>query len=181
MKIRRLSVAGKNNPAYKHGHTETSPSPEYQSWSSMIQRCTNNTRVSWKYYGGKGITVCDSWLYNFEAFLEDMGVRPEGMTLDRIDGDKGYLPENCRWATKKEQSTNRSKRTDGYAQDILCTVMAGHGYLPDIVNYMKLHREVVKKAIRSLRDKGLISTTRVAPYKGSTGRTLLCTYNYKEA
>ena len=176
---RRLSVSGENNPAYKHGHTESKFSPEYHSWSSMIQRCTNSTRASWKYYGGKGITVCDRWIHSFEAFLEDMGLRPEGMTLDRIDGDKGYFLENCRWATKKEQSSNRSKRTDGYTQDILCIIMAGHGFLPDIVEYMKLHREVVKKSIRALRGKGLISTYRVASYKGCPGRTLMCVYNYK--
>lgn len=177
MKVRRLAVAGKNNPAYKHGHTELKFSPEYYSWTCMIQRCINSTRDSWKYYGGKGITVCDKWMHSFESFLEDMGPRPENMTLDRIDGDKGYFPENCRWATKAQQASNRSKRTDGYAQDVLCIIMAGHGYLPDIINYMNLHGEVVKKVVRSLRAKGFITTTRVAPYKGSTGRTLMCTYN----
>ncbi len=82
--------------------------PEYHSWSCMIQRCTNPNRYSWKYYGGRGITVCDRWL-KFVDFLADMGARPPGTSLDRINNDGNYEPGNCRWATPKEQQANQRK------------------------------------------------------------------------
>ena len=80
----------------------------YKTWGSMIQRCTNPHHRNYRLYGGRGITICDKWL-NFAGFFEDMGVRPNGLTLDRIDGDKGYFKENCRWATPKEQTNNTSR------------------------------------------------------------------------
>jgi hypothetical protein len=72
----------------------------------MIQRCTDPNCRQWKWYGGRGITVCDRWLV-FENFLADMGERPEGKTLDRVDPDGDYEPGNVRWATTKEQANNR--------------------------------------------------------------------------
>lgn len=72
----------------------------------MIQRCTNPNAGNYSRYGAKGVTVCDAWIGNFQQFLADMGERPEGKTLDRIDGTKGYTPENCRWATPAEQMDN---------------------------------------------------------------------------
>jgi hypothetical protein len=80
--------------------------PEYHSWSSMIQRCTNPKRDAWPLYGGRGITVCDRWRI-FAAFLEDMGPRPGDTTLDRIDPDGNYEPGNCRWATSILQGRNK--------------------------------------------------------------------------
>lgn len=88
-----------------HGMTQT---PTYSSWVSMTGRCTNPNLREWPHYGGRGITVCSQWR-NFEGFLRDMGERPLGTSLDRIDNERSYEPGNCRWATPKEQS--RNKRT----------------------------------------------------------------------
>ena len=86
-----------------HGMTKTRT---YKSWRSMIGRCTLPSVPSYKSYGAKGIGYDPSWR-DFNKFLSDMGERPEGTTLDRIDGTKGYSKENCRWATTKQQQSNR--------------------------------------------------------------------------
>ena len=91
----------------KHGHARVAKkSREYSSWRSMINRCTNPKSIDYPRYGGRGIKVCDRWL-KFENFLEDMGRRPEGMTIDRKNVDGDYVHDNCYWATQKEQSNNR--------------------------------------------------------------------------
>ena len=94
---------GEVNPNYKHGYDGT---PTYKSWQSMKERCYNSNSISYKNYGAIGIEVCERWMV-FENFLADMGERPEGMTLDRIDNDGNYEPINCRWATYIQQSRNR--------------------------------------------------------------------------
>lgn len=83
---------------------------EYQSWRGMLERCTNKNHSTFHLYGGAGITVCDRWR-SFEDFLEDMGHRPAGTSLDRIDGKLGYSPSNCRWANRVEQFENSSRYT----------------------------------------------------------------------
>jgi hypothetical protein len=87
-----------------HGMTRTTT---HNIWSGMLQRCRDPNRKDYPRYGGAGVTVCDRWL-SFETFLADMGERPAGRTLDRVDGSKGYEPGNCRWATPTEQNRNTS-------------------------------------------------------------------------
>jgi len=96
---------------YKHGHGSMldGQSPTYRSWAAMKRRCDNYRVDNYEFYGEKGISYDPRWEH-FTLFLEDMGERPEGMTLDRLDGIKNYSKDNCRWATKKQQMQNRSMK-----------------------------------------------------------------------
>jgi hypothetical protein len=89
-----------------HGKSETK---EYYIWCAMIQRCENKNNKRYKDYGGRGISVCERWRNSFSNFYSDMGAKPNGMTLERVNNSKGYSPKNCCWATRETQQRNMRK------------------------------------------------------------------------
>jgi hypothetical protein len=92
----------------KHGYWGT---PTYLSWFNMKQRCLNPNMPGFRLYGGRGIRICKRWIQSFENFLSDMGERPSGKSLGRINNDGPYTPKNCEWQTPKEQAQVRHNRT----------------------------------------------------------------------
>ncbi len=95
-----------------HGHsTNKKSSKTYETWRSIKKRCINKNHPHFKDYGGRGITICDEWLNSFSNFLKDMGEKPEGYSIDRIDNNKGYYKENCKWSNIKEQNNNKRNNT----------------------------------------------------------------------
>jgi hypothetical protein len=110
----RENVAKRNT---KHSMSNT---PTYRSWSSMLSRCTNPRHPGWFRYGGRGIDVCDVWR-SFPNFLADMGIRPFNTSLDRINNELGYSPDNCKWSSPTEQQNNtRQNRWLSFQGQTLC-------------------------------------------------------------
>lgn len=129
-------AAEANSNRAKHGHARKDgkrrlTSPEYRSWKAMLERCRNHNAPNFHLYGGRGIKVCDRWLGDegFSNFLADMGERAKGLTLDRIDVNGDYAPENCRWANAKDQSNNR-RDTPAMAEARQRNLAKGRRYWP---------------------------------------------------
>lgn len=105
----------------------------FNTWSSAIERCHNPTNKSYADYGGRGIAVCERWRASFDAFVADMGPRPEGLTLDRIDVNGSYSPDNCRWADRFVQARNK-RNTKLSLQDIVDIAKATEeGHRPEAI------------------------------------------------
>lgn len=140
--LRREVTAAKT---LTHGATNTR---EYTSWKAMRQRCLNTNHHQYADYGGRGITVCDRWS-TFAGFLADMGSRPEGTSLDRIDVNGSYEPSNCRWATTHQQGSNRRNTiyVDGFDLKLIAEVVG----VPYSTLYSRLWRAKRRKGLS--RDK----------------------------
>jgi hypothetical protein len=107
-------IEAKKNPyAFKHGMSKTNT---YRIWYGMKERCYNTKNEKYKDYGGRGISVCDNWKNSFENFYTDMGERPRGLSIDRINNNGNYEPSNCRWATPTQQmkNTRRAPQPDEF-------------------------------------------------------------------
>ena len=128
----------------KHGDwVGNKATKEYQAWRSMKKRCYQPKNASYERYHGRGIVVCERWLNNYENFLSDMGRAPAGSSLDRIDNDGCYAPDNCRWATAKEQASNRSN-------NVKISFMGDEIIQAEFLNRFKIHQP----AIRNLMNQG---------------------------
>jgi len=130
---------------------------EYKIWSSMLTRCRNSKRKSFKYYGGHGISVCERWL-KFENFIADMGAAPANCTLDRKNNDGHYEPSNCRWATQAVQSSNRSNTPR-------LNVFGIEGTLKDLCRHFSLNYHTIYYRVNVLHwnvEKALTEPSRYA-------------------
>ncbi|MCK6159519.1 hypothetical protein KZX29_12155 [Moraxella osloensis] len=143
------SCGAKSN-SLKHGHTNhTKLSPTYTSWASMKGRCQNKNNPKYHMYGAVGITVCEKW-QTFEGFLKDMGERPDGTSIDRIDGSLGYFKENCRWATITEQQRNLKS-------NVIVSYQGEEYVLKDLANKLGLSPTTLKYRIEQGWDESRYS------------------------
>jgi hypothetical protein len=133
---------------------------EESSYRNMMSRCYNPKATGYNFYGGRGITVCERWQESFWNFYEDMGIRAEGLSLDRIDPNGPYCKENCRWATAKEQGNNTTKhyvlKFNGLTQN-LSEWGESLGILPNTIYYRLARGWTPAEALEK--------TPRVAPWQ----------------
>lgn len=158
-------------PRPKHGHNtlKFGQTPTYKAWHCMKQRCLNPKHRNFRLYGGRGITICDRWM-EFPLFLADMGERPNGLTLDRIDGEGNYQPGNCRWATMKEQCNNWRAEAQ-----FLVTYKGERYSLQQLADRLGLNRYTLRQRILKSRwpeEKWHLpanaSANRIGKYQGNT-------------
>lgn len=124
---------------YKHGLSKTT---EHNIWTLMKARCNTKKGIPFKNYGKRGIKVCSKWKNSFEHFYKDMGPRPSKLySLDRIDNNKGYFKENCRWATRKEQNNNTRS-------NIIITYKGISKSISNWAHYLGVNRETIASRIR---------------------------------
>lgn len=126
-----------NHPLLTHGQRQKgNTTPEYRAWCGLKNRCLNPNNRAYRHYGGRGIEVCDRWKNSFESFFTDMGLRPKGTSLDRIDNDGDYEPGNCRWEKANVQAINQRYRLVilvTKAEKAQLMADAGTSTLPDFV------------------------------------------------
>jgi len=133
--------------------------PRYNAWQGMKARCYNKNNSRYPYYGARGIYVCDRWLNDFNAFAADMGVKPRGCSIDRVDNNDGYHPLNCRWATRTEQMRNTR-----------ATKMLGSIALRDLAEISGVaHSTLEKRIARGVKFKDLFAK-RVMSNEGAAKR-----------
>lgn len=141
----RNAAAGRTRHGAARGRTVT---PEYGCWLGMKSRCNNENDRAYPSYGGRGIAICARW-ESFENFLEDMGPRPQaGMSIERCDNSKGYDPDNCKWASPKQQCRNRRTSlivTDGSDRITLAEAVERRGHAPGSSFYKKAHVRITKR------------------------------------
>ena len=152
-RVRRHSCGclGKNT---HHGSTGTR---EYVIWQGMKSTCLNPAAPNFRWYGGRGISVCESWLSSFEDFYRDMGACPQSGTLDRIDNNGSYSPENCRWANHKTQFSNkRNNRLITYNGDTHTVAEWARklGIIPDTISYRISKGWPIEKAFQAPMNTG---------------------------
>ena len=126
--------------------------PEYNTWYQMIYRCYNPKCKAYKHYGGRGIRVCSRWKACFNNFLVDMGTRPKGYSIDRVDNDGNYELSNCRWATIKEQQDNSRKSSRKFTStqiiDIRQNFNTGEATISGLVREHCVSRRTIKRIIK---------------------------------
>ena len=154
----------RNEMNYSHGLSGT---PEYHAWVDMKQRCLNPNAKNYSYYGGRGITVCDRWL-NFKNFLADMGSRPTAKhSLDRIDNNADYSPNNCKWSTKAEQQNNQ--RTNR-----LITIENNTRTIAQWAKKMGYGETVIYERLKAGWSEYKAVMTPVRPYKSTKKLSRIC-------
>lgn len=152
--LSNLREVGRANAT--HGHTRGGkPTPEFRTWTSMLNRCGNPNNTDYQRYGGRGITVCERW-QSFENFLADMGPRPSPRhSIDRINNDGNYEPGNCRWATQAEQTrnqrTSRIVAMDGRSQSVAAWAEE-YGLKADTVRHRLDRGHSLREALKAVAD-----------------------------